>query len=825
MPISLPTGVRKSGQNLIFGDVQLAEGSNVTLTQSGNVITIASTGGGGTGTNLQNSSGSANHPYAAFFGPCLRNLVANPRFENNVTDSWSTSGLVSVARQTASPFVGSGFARITFGGVGTGTVDRFWTSAMSISASSTYAISFWCKAGSGATQTFGMYATGDVTAASQSNLQTCTTAWKRFVYTYTTGVSDTTLRIGISAYTVDSSQVIDLGGVVVTKVTGTGATQNIYGADYFDGSFAGHTWTGTSHNSASYRQAPFWVEKTTDVDAAYQTFGFYIDKDSGEFRSTRAVIRVGDTTSGQFTPGGTIFSSYPLHIVSDFSTLNQFGLIGATMKVENEGTGAAAYFLSAATTEDVVQIDGGSLTTGNALAIYAPQDKATFAANGGNYFKFTGKGTSATRPDYAFGPELFAFGVSTETLNKYYRQIGGGNQKRTNTSSGRTVTWSGTTITRSTGTAFNSGTAIVEGDIVVVSGQSAIVTAVAANTLTTLTSASPAIGAATAMDVGDRQYSPFFSQMEGAGQADHRIATGAYGLNTWYIDSARNPRLAWPARTAGASTCSGTSGTTTITLAGADTNIAVGDWIVPYGHEQRQVVSYSNPTVRVVPSLDSNIAALTSYEIIKHATASAPSMDMTGNSVMQTVYFENTAAGPSASTTETSLFSTVPMLPSGSLLKDLNDRTRANHTGNRTLTLKFAGTMTGNGSSLTLRLKARVRGGSYTTISTNVVGSIPSSTSKHFFFFYEVVSTGVASQIVNFRMFHDGMATDHLMVDSTAVELVFDATSKEVLEDGSLCGTTTSAINFRPDIEFDCTAQWGAGTGTLSCNNKYGTLN
>lgn len=43
----LSTTLRKSGAQVLAGDVQLAEGTNVTLTQTGNTITIASSGGGG----------------------------------------------------------------------------------------------------------------------------------------------------------------------------------------------------------------------------------------------------------------------------------------------------------------------------------------------------------------------------------------------------------------------------------------------------------------------------------------------------------------------------------------------------------------------------------------------------------------------------------------------------------------------------------------------------------------------------------------------------------------------------------------------------------
>lgn len=47
MPTHNVTTVRKSTDTPIYGDVQLVQGANVTLTQSGQQITIAASGGGG----------------------------------------------------------------------------------------------------------------------------------------------------------------------------------------------------------------------------------------------------------------------------------------------------------------------------------------------------------------------------------------------------------------------------------------------------------------------------------------------------------------------------------------------------------------------------------------------------------------------------------------------------------------------------------------------------------------------------------------------------------------------------------------------------------
>ena len=46
MGIEIPTTVNASGQPPLTGNIVIAQGTNVTVTQSGNTITIASTGSG-----------------------------------------------------------------------------------------------------------------------------------------------------------------------------------------------------------------------------------------------------------------------------------------------------------------------------------------------------------------------------------------------------------------------------------------------------------------------------------------------------------------------------------------------------------------------------------------------------------------------------------------------------------------------------------------------------------------------------------------------------------------------------------------------------------
>lgn len=68
MPIHNPTSVHKSGSAALFGDITLSQGTNVTLTQTGNDISIAASGGaGGSATEVEVDFGSGVPAYEASF--------------------------------------------------------------------------------------------------------------------------------------------------------------------------------------------------------------------------------------------------------------------------------------------------------------------------------------------------------------------------------------------------------------------------------------------------------------------------------------------------------------------------------------------------------------------------------------------------------------------------------------------------------------------------------------------------------------------------------------------------------------------------------------
>src|ERR1700691_4180722 len=56
--VPIPTSTGVSSFNALTGAVVLAAGANITLTPSGNTITIASSGGGGSGTVTRFSAGA-----------------------------------------------------------------------------------------------------------------------------------------------------------------------------------------------------------------------------------------------------------------------------------------------------------------------------------------------------------------------------------------------------------------------------------------------------------------------------------------------------------------------------------------------------------------------------------------------------------------------------------------------------------------------------------------------------------------------------------------------------------------------------------------------
>jgi hypothetical protein len=59
MGVQIATTVRKSGSSPLVGDVQLVEGTNITLTQSGQNITVAASGGSSTWTEAEIDFGTS----------------------------------------------------------------------------------------------------------------------------------------------------------------------------------------------------------------------------------------------------------------------------------------------------------------------------------------------------------------------------------------------------------------------------------------------------------------------------------------------------------------------------------------------------------------------------------------------------------------------------------------------------------------------------------------------------------------------------------------------------------------------------------------------
>jgi hypothetical protein len=117
------TGIQVQGQTLLTGDVILIQGSNVTLTQSGQNITVAASGGGGGGggglTLVENKNIAANTTSVTFSG-----LDGDTDGVYLLTGKWLVNGGSSSNNLTVNPNGSSSslsYGRVFNGGNDTGS--------------------------------------------------------------------------------------------------------------------------------------------------------------------------------------------------------------------------------------------------------------------------------------------------------------------------------------------------------------------------------------------------------------------------------------------------------------------------------------------------------------------------------------------------------------------------------------------------------------------------------------------------------------------------------------------------------------------------------
>lgn len=176
------------------------------------------------------------------------NLCPNPSFENNVTDSWTTSNGTS-ARDTTQSLYGSASAKLTQ----SSSVAMQFGFYASASASKDYTLSVYFKK----LDVFGTLQLkieedngGGITETHYRDVTNIPTdRWLRYSTTITTN-SDT---VGVNCWIVVPSGEGVSGAVYIDAVQ---FEQKTVATDYCDGSLGtGYSWSGTAHNSSSSRAA------------------------------------------------------------------------------------------------------------------------------------------------------------------------------------------------------------------------------------------------------------------------------------------------------------------------------------------------------------------------------------------------------------------------------------------------------------------------------------------------------------------------------------------------------------------------------------------
>ena len=244
-------------------DLYLPAGSTLTLTKMALGTVDWSVAAGivrrnlATNPSFETTTGTVNVRTNLYTNPSFESLAAAVATRTNLCTNPSSE---TMALGTAG--AGSGTATLdnTLAYVGTQSTKYVWTSGgwgfktnpatITVSASTTYALSLYCYVQSGAMPSF-IACDAAYTNASNFTVQpTSTGSWQRCTLIYTTGASQTTLMLysqvtAASTFNVDAILIEQMPVVL----------------PYFDGSTAAgndftYGWSGAAHASTSVQQAP-----------------------------------------------------------------------------------------------------------------------------------------------------------------------------------------------------------------------------------------------------------------------------------------------------------------------------------------------------------------------------------------------------------------------------------------------------------------------------------------------------------------------------------------------------------------------------------------
>lgn len=721
-------------------------------------------------TSIRPTSVINNCPYALVFDEASTNLVVNPSMENNVTDGWALEGANSTrSRVTSQKFSGDASMEVVVSPA-TGS-SGVATATMAVSSATNYVFSLFMKGAVGGENITAIgvgNVSGVISTAQNLNL---TTSWLRYAMVITTGASDTTLffRIVTTAATAPTWYI---DAVQLEQKT---PAQTIIPTSYLDGSFGkGYSWSGTAHNSSSSRLAGLHVLSVLPSNTANP----FVIKPDG---TTAALQRI-ERAEG-FLRSADSLQSFVW--IGDRPTISTIGGIGSLGRFENTGNGVSLWVKSNCTSEAGMIVEAPLVTTGGIFQVAAPTDITNFT---GSYLRFFDKSNldmmTVKRDTLTYGNPALGY---SKTFNLY----GSGVYSQTSSANltGTVGAFFSTTLT-GTGTLFT--TELVVGDILTFTGSAnkVVVEAIASDTSLTM-SVGQALVAVTyqkkAAQIG------MFKQTTEGPSGDHVGIGKADVTAVKYLTDADMIRVKQEPFVAGSGTITLTAASGAVTTSVANAGIAVGDWIHVQGNsvsaagnqplQVTRVVSTSSFIVR--PAATTTQAAVSGWTYQKANNMTMPSANNDGFGLSMSLYQDFTNAGPSATTTETSIFSALYRVRSNTIAT------------NRTLRISAYGTLSGANAAKNLIFRVKL---GTTTIATSHAEVIADTSTN------------------NWKLDVVIAANNSAAAQTTLLNFLSQSPTTSVVD--NIIDVETSTVNMLADQDLDITAQWGVAASTLTCNYR-----
>lgn len=725
---------------------------------------------------VQPTSPINNPPYLMVYDESATNLIANPSFEVNVTDGWNLQGSNSTkTRVTSEKYSGDASMQVVVSPAtaSSGVV----TTSIPVSSNTRYILSFFVKGAAGS-EPFGVQYVGNVSGAAAVGTFTLTTSWVRQAISYVTGASDTsiTLRFMTNAV-VAATWYMDAIQLEQQPLLNTYPVPT----SYLDGSLGvGYSWAGTPHNSASSRTAGLQINAPV-ADGVSNPF---VVRPDG---STVAYQKI-EQCEGALASGGGVSDPKPFfYWKGSILTVSQIGALDSLARFENTNNGVSLWVKSNATSESSLLVEGPNITTGAILSVAAPSSLASMT---GSFLRFFDK---SNKDMFTVKRDTMTYGNAALGWTKSFIKYSGGAVSETSGANlTGTVAWSGTTLT---GTLSSFTTELAVGSVVSFTGstQLAIIEAIASNTsATTTAAASPAISAGTAYQVKPAQVGVQRTFIEGP-SGDHVGSQRADVTSCFFLTDADQMRLRQTSFTSGNGNITLTAGSGSVTTSSANAGLAVGDWIhvqgnsvSALGNEPLRVIRVvSTTSFMVAPVATTSQAAVAGWTYQKANQLTAPTANSDGFGVVLNNFRDFTAAGPSATTNETSIFSTLFRIRGGTI------------SVNRMIRITAQGTLSGANAGKTLTL--RVKLGTTTILTTHAEVIADTSTNN---WWLDVVICSVNS----------------LSSQTTALKFHCQSPTTSVVD--HILDVETSTVNMGADQDLDITAQWGVAASTLSSTYK-----